>query len=432
MSGRHSLTVLYAMTIVGLLGCQSGPRWAWWRDSGAPPTDTSLVARAAVDAANTPTPGTEPATVVGSDSSELASSPVVPSAIVPSAVEKTGLPSAQAIPQTIATRVGPAQSPPAAVVTASAVQASAVQGSTVQDGRSSLVPPGSADTVAQAPIASYTPPGTPPPLASSKSPLSASSVASVAAPKGATPRSAGPYDPAMYEASRSPRVAVASSGPTRYSEAAQKDRYATNGGPAVGLADRYAVSPASGVAPKTSAVQQASQANIDATGSPLVTVPAAQPAPSGQIATGPSSGGLANGGYPTNSVGNRYAASPPAVSSAARPSEPPATIASRGVPVQAENVATAPFERTNRTVGAIPQPVPQVSSVAAAKAAKPIGQYRPGGTSTYSLGEVELASRLVPTGRVGGSQAEGGAAPSTLVPGYTPERPAGGSATRTY
>jgi hypothetical protein len=423
MPRRHSLTVLYAMTMVGLLGCQSGPRWAWWRDSGAPPTDTSLVARAAGETANTPAPDAEPAAVVGADSSKLASSPVVPSVVVPSvvvpsAVEKTGLPSTQATPQTIAARVGPAQAPPAAVVTAS----------TVQDGRSTLVPPGSADTVSQAPIASYAPPGTPPPLASSAAPLSASSVASVAAPKNATPRSAGPYDPAMYETSRSPRVAVASSGPTRYSGAVQKDRYAISGGPAVGVADRYAVSPASGVAPKTSALQQVSQANVDATGSPFVTVPAARPAPSGQVTAGPSSEGPASGAYPANSVGNRYAASPPAMSPTAVPSGPPAPVVGQSVPVQAGSVATAPFARTDQATEAIPQ----VSSVAAAKTTKPISQYRPGGTSTYSSQEVELARRSAPAGRVGGSQAEGGEAPSTLVPGYTPEMPASGSATRTY
>lgn len=427
MPRRHSLTVLYAMTMVGLLGCQSGPRWAWWRDSGAPPTDTSLVARAAVETANTPASGAEPAAVVGADSSKLASGPVVPSVVVPSvvvpsAVEKTGLPSAQATPQTIAARVGSAQSPPAAVVTASAVQ----------DGRPTLVPPGSADTVSQAPIASYTPPGTPPPLASPDAALSASSVASVAAPKSAAPRSSGPYDPAMYEASRSPGVAVASSGPTRYSGVAQKDRYATSGGPAVGVADRYAVSPASGVAPKASALQQVSQANVDATGSPLVTVPAARPAPSGQITAGPSNEGPASGAYPANSVGSRYAAVPPAMSPAAVPSGPPAAVVGQSVPVQAGNVATAPFAQTDQATEAIPQAVPQLSSVAAAKTTKPISQYRPGGTSNYSSQEVELARRSAPAGRVGGSQAEGGKTPSTLVPGYTPEIPASGSATRTY
>ena len=116
------------------------------------------------------------------------------------------------------------------------------------------------------------------------------------------------------------------------------------------------------------------------------------------------------------------------MSPAAVPSGPPAAVVGQSVPVQAGNIATARFAGTDQTTEAIPQ----VSSVAAAKTTKPISQYRPGGTSTYSSQEVELARRSAPAGRVGGSQAEGAAAPSTLVPGYTPEMPASGSATRTY
>jgi hypothetical protein len=421
MSGRYSVTVLCAMTIVGLLGCQSGPRWAWWKDSGTPPTDTSLLARTAVDSASIPTPGTDPTAVVGSDSSELASS-----LVAPSAVQETGLPSAQATPQTIAASAGPTQSRPTAVVQASS---------------SELVPPGSANTIARAPLANYTPPGTPPPLAPSAAPLassaappSASSVASVAVPTGPAPKLAGPYDPAVYQAARDPQAAVAASGsaPGRYPMATSNDRNATNAGSPAGFTGRYAAPLAGGVTPGTSVPQQASQTNIDAAGSPLATVPAPRQAPYSQMNTGPSSGGPINTGYPTNSVGDRYAALPPATGPAAYPGGPPPTIASQGVPVQAGNGATVPFGQSKQTAEAIHQGVPQMSSIATTKVTKPAGQYRPGGTSTFPSEQVELARRQAPTGRVGGSQAEGGAVPSTLFPGDTPERPANAPATRTY
>ncbi len=404
MPGRYSLTVLCAVTIIGLLGCQSGPRWAWWKDSGTPPTDTSLVARTAVDSADTASPSTDPAGVVAPDFSELASN-----SVVPNAVQETGLPSAQATPQTIAARTGPAPSPPAAVAQNSVAQNSVAQNSVAQNSVAQnsgpgVLPLGSAGTIAQAPIASYSPPVTPPSLVSSApstAPPSASSVASVAVPTSPTPKLAGPYDPARYQAPRSPRIAAAPGGlpPGRYPMPARNDRYSTNTGPPTGLSDRYAAPLASGTAPKASASQQTAQTKVPATGSSLATIPTPRQTEPGQM----------NAGTSTRSIGDRYAALPPATG--------PAAVAQAGGPP---------------TAAAIPQAVPQMSSVATVEATTPAGQYRPGGTSTYPSEQVELARRPAPTGSVGGPQAEGVTVPPTRYPGYTPARPTTAPATRTY
>jgi len=424
MPGRYSLTVLCVVTIIGLLGCQSGPRWAWWKDSGTPPTDTSLVARAAVDSAGTASPGTDTAGVVAPDSSELASN-----LVVPSAVQETGLPSAQATPQTIAARTGPTQSPPAAVAQNSVAQNSVAQNSVAQNGVAQngvaqngvaqngvaqngvaqnsgpgVLPPGSAGTIAQAPIASYAPPVTPPrsvPSAPSTAPPSASSVASVAVPTSPTPKLDGPYDPARYQAPSSPRIAAApgESTPGRYPMPARNDRYSTTTGPPPGLSDRYAASLASGTAPIASALQPAAQTKVPAAGSSFATTPTPRQTEPGQM----------NAGTSTSSVGNRYAASLPATG--------PVAVAQAGGPP---------------TAAAIPQAVPQMSSVATVKATAPPGQYRPGGTSTYPSEQVELARRPAPTGSVGGPQVEGVTAPPARYPGYTPPGPTTAPPTRTY
>jgi hypothetical protein len=413
MPGRYSLTVLCAVTIIGFLGCQSGPRWAWWKDSGTPPTDTSLVARTAVDSAGTASPGTDTAGVVAPDSSELASNPVVPTA-----VQETGLPSAQATPQTIAARTGPTQSPPAAVAQNSVAQNSVAQNSVAQNSVAQnsgpgVLPPGSVGTVAQAPIASYAPPVAPPrsvPSASSTAPPSASSVASVAVPTSRTPKLAGPYDPARYQAPKSPRIAATPGGspPGRYPMPAGNDRYSTTNtgasagaptGAPTGLSDRYAAPLASGTATIAPASQQTAQTKVPAAGSSLATIPTPRQTEPGQMPAGTS----------TSSVGDRYAASPPATGSVA--------VAQAGGPP---------------TAAAIPQAVPQMSSVATVKATMPAGQYRPGGTLTYPSDQVELARRPAPTGSVGGPQAEGVTAPPTRYPGYAPPRPTTAPATRTY
>jgi len=424
MPGRYSLTVLCAVTIIGLLGCQSGPRWAWWKDSGTPPTDTSLVARTAVDSAGTASSSTDPAGVVAPDSSELVSD-----SVIPNAVQETGRPSAQATPQTIAARTGPTQSPPAAVAQNSVAQNSVAQNSVAQNSVAQnsvaqnsvaqnsvaqnsgpgVLPPGSAGTIAQAPIASYAPPVTPPPSvpsAPSTAPPSASSVASVAVPTSPTPKLAGPYDPARYQAPRSPRTAAAPGGspPGRYPMTARNDRYSTNTGPPTGLSDRYAAPLAGGNAPIASGSQQTAQTKLHAAGSSLATVPTARQTEPGQMNAGRLSAGSS-----TISVGDRYAASPPTTG--------PATVSQAGGPPAA---------------AAIHQAVPQVSSVATVEATTPAGQYRPGGTSTYPSEQVELARRPAPTGSVGGPQAEGVTVPPTRYPGYTPARPTSAPATRTY
>jgi hypothetical protein len=424
MPGRYSLTVLCVVTIIGLLGCQSGPRWAWWKDSGTPPTDTSLVARTAVDSAGPASPGTDTAGVVAPDSSELASSPVVPNA-----AQETGLPSAQATPQTIAARAGPTQLSPAAVAQNSVAQNSVAQNSVAPNSVApnsvapnsvapnsvapnsvapnsgpGVLPPGSAGTIAQAPIASYAPHVTPPqsvPSAPSTAPPSASSVASVGVPTSPAPKLTGPYDPARYQAPRSPQIAAGPgrSAPGRYPMPAGNDRYSTNTGPPTGLSDRYASPLASGTAPIALASQQTVQTEIPAAGSSLATVPTPRPTEPGQM----------NAGTSTSRIGDRYAALPPATG-------PAAVVQAGGPPAAA----------------AMPQAVPQMSSVATVKATTSPGQYRPGGTSTYPSEQVELARRSAPTGSVGGPQAEGVTAPPTRYPGYTPPAQATAPPARTY
>ncbi len=181
-------TLLVVVTLVGFVGCQSGPRWAWWKRDTAP-DDASLVARSAA-----PT-----------------------------------LPSTQASPQPVATA---ATAPP------SSANLAAVGAATTSP--PTQVPASSAPTIASAPLAAY--PGTATPVA--PYPTTSSGTSSTL-PTNAATAQAGPYNPNAYLPAASPIAGQASG------ENQSADRYALTPSiatPAIPTtsttkADRYAATP---------------------------------------------------------------------------------------------------------------------------------------------------------------------------------------------
>ncbi|MCI0334181.1 MAG: hypothetical protein L0228_13265 [Planctomycetes bacterium] len=199
-------TTALAMTVAAVLaatsGCQSGPRWAWWKTDAAP-TDTSAVARSA---------------------------------------EAPQLPSAQSTPQAVTpTGLQPATSPSAANLAAAGTQPAT----------GIAIPATSPATVANAPLANYpsvnaaadklTAPRTAPAAATSTS--SSTSLVGNSIPQmpatGTMPHaqaggvaSSGPYDPNNYR----PSVTAAATSPATTGESpAGTDRYQLAAG------DRYGI-----------------------------------------------------------------------------------------------------------------------------------------------------------------------------------------------
>jgi hypothetical protein len=331
-------TVVVVAIVAGVAGCQSGPRWAWWKHKTAT-EDTSLVARSAI---------------------------VEPPAVAPTTAPQ--LPSTQATPQAVAA-AGMESLSPSSLNLANAANPGAA-----------LAPP-LAGTMAAAP-----PPTYPYPSATTRA---AATPATPPAPSAGLAQ-AGPYDPNAYQSSASlptttPATVAANDSPSvdRYGSVSAS-RYSTSAAttpvevaapppttPAPSTGNRYANAPDSNSLPPTAGSTMPSPGN----------------APS-EAANGglPPASSLMGGDRYGRTSGDRYAAAASAATTAATPDQytpigvaSPATIAA---PTSAGAISLAT---------AAPAPPAMV------KLASAPGQYRPGGTSTYAVGStptaIEVASR---------------------------------------
>jgi len=346
-------TTAQALTVAAVLaamsGCQSGPRWAWWK-SDAAPADTSVVARSA-------------------DSPQL--------------------PSAQAAAPVAVPGLQPATSPSAAnLATAGAPSAPGIS-----------IPTSSPSTIANAPLASYpsmgsaadkltAPSGIMPvapsnmpsaPLAAGTSPTTAPGALPQMASTGVPP--SGPYDPNSYRPSAGASAgATASAGETT----ASPDRYQVTG-------DRYGVTPL-GSAPMATEQPPRSAENL----------PAAPPASS--TTTGDRYGYTAptSTAAPQANVAASQTMVNPSGPAAMTPTAPmtpvvsstPATVASLTAPAATPEAtatvqATVPAGQyrpggTSSYVGAMPAQHIEVATLPAPPAATsvpPTQPYAPAGSS---------------------------------------------------
>ncbi len=284
-------TLLILFLAAGLSGCQSGPRWAWWKQESAP-EDTSLVARSAAPA----------------------------------------LPSTQATPQALtatAEKNAPAFQPSKVAAVASTTLPAI------------SIPPISSTTIAAAPTASYPP--------SSATSLVSSPITPVtAAPSTSEAAQTGPYDPKAYSATAAVSPVSSATGEIASKPAAPSNqRY---GG-------RYAVT-------NTTPIQAPPKAGTAA--SPPFTTPPATTPPTG-------------GRY--GSTGNRYA----------NASKPMGDLPPSQGDLSSQNVSLPPVSPASVTT--IAATTSQDPSQASTIRMVPLpGQYRPGGTTSYSTERVDVAS----------------------------------------
>ncbi len=355
MNSEAKRAALIVLTIVSMVGCQTGPRWAWWKQD-AVPEDSSLVARSAPPALPssqaTPQSLTASATPPSANSVATASIPpvTVPQVIVPVASSAT----IAAAPTASYPTAVPAVGTPAAYPTTSQIAPAAA-------------------TVATTPATA--------------TPATASTLANVAAPPiaaAANLAQTGPYDANAYQPSPSTASLASQATPTN-----DVNRYGA------AATDRYAVAPA--------AAATATAVPPFATSSPVAdryaVSPLAATAPNVTSATAstPTASSLAAGNRYSNTPANRYAPAPPASVAipatqnvalpfgAAPASEQLPTIAATPnyPPVAANTTPT-----TDSPFGAV-EPI----SAATVRITAPLGQYRPGGTSSYSGSPLEIASR---------------------------------------
>jgi len=344
-----------AAVIAATFGCQSGPRgWAWWKKDGAP-TDTSVVARSA----------------------------------------DPKLPSAQSMPQAVSPDgLQPATSPSAANLAAA--------GAATTPGIS--VPPLSSTAGETPPLANYSAvdaavdkltggsaAASATPTSPSSSPLVGNSIAALPAngtaahvPPMSVPTT-GPYDPNSYKPSTSATSSNSGSG------AASVDRYQMAG------ADRYGSMPAS--EPISAAPAPVPQS--------VGAVPAASPA---TVATAGDRYGLGTPAATTTTA-------PPTTSVTSTPSSAAIGSTTAAPPITPTSATGATGSNTVASLVASPSALPTSPSAPVATTAQ-AGQYRPGGTSTYTgtrpAQHLEVATRPAP-------------AASTSVAPTTTAQPATGS-----
>ena len=364
--------LLMVMIVAGLVGCQSGPRWAWWKRDTAP-EDTSLVARTAAPA----------------------------------------LPSAQSAPQAVGTPGMEGAAPPSSANLAAAKAPAAMPASTL--------PAASAATITNAPIASY-----PAAAAGSGASVAMSPAASTAAPAagmvangtiptiGATPP-AGPYDPNAYQSLAS----------TPTTTPAEITASSDGGGDRYAATERYSMPAAAvNVAPQTAANESAAAfspeqyASVGDSYASQSAGDAASPSTPASVYQGAVTAGDAAAGVESMppSVGDTAPATTDRYGLAASQSAPASTSTAAIAP---ESDASTPEATAASTAGA--NPTVQITSSA--------GQYRPGGTSSYvgntTLGHIELASRpTVPQAATTtppvAPAVDNGAQPAPLTPAAVP------------
>ncbi len=347
-------TMMFASIAAGLVGCQSGPHWAWWKPWEKSSTETAVAANPAAPA----------------------------------------LPSASATPQAVAASgLQPAASPSATNLagTGSALAASPLG-----------VQPASSSTITNAPLASYPTTGAPPisdippssvasttpAAAGSISPLSTTpTTSSLAATRPAATLAsvpaAGPYDPNGYQ----PSASLAASQPTG-TNASTADRY----GSYATTATAPSIPPVS--TPATTPIPSAAPVDRYAMSSVSVAQVASTTAPDDRYSnTVPASSGTINAPVGTTASDpygpspNSAAISPPATGFASQ-SAPGGPVASMA---PASLSSTPPNNYAAEPMAAAPT---TTTASATVQVQSPAGQYRPGGTSSYSGGNrIDVASR---------------------------------------
>lgn len=334
--------LMIAGIVAGSVGCQSGPRWAWWKRDQAP-EDTSLVARSAA--------------------------PTLPSAAsTPQAIAATGLqPAAPPSSANLAASGAPPAIPSISIPTTS-------PSTTIANAPLAAYP--SANVAPAASIAATSPVAAPAGSVSAGTPLQSAAVASVP--------STGPYDPKGYQ-------------PTTLLAATP----AGTPGSATPDPDRYSMAATDATLPPT----------------PDRYAPAATPAvtPTGMDRYGQVQPDRYGGSATTPQVGQSPAIAVQSMPATAAIAPPIAT-------------ATAPMAAAPGVAATV-----QLTS--------PPGQYRPGGTSSYTSGgsaqHVELAARPAPPVPSYAPTPQAGASPTgTSIP-WTPSAPvtpnqSTGAGIRTY
>lgn len=358
-------TLIITSLSLSLAGCQSGPRWSWWKK---------------------------------------------PTSLFASKDESPALPSASATPQAVAaTGLEPAASPSATNLAAARGTASATSPP------ADLTAPLSAPSTNQ----SAPPAGR---IAAASPPTSAPTALANVPPTG-------PYDPSGYQRAATANSVAPSAEPA---SAMGADRYAMATAPASAapaIIDPYA-SPRLGAVPSVPVTQDRyATAAAPPPSAPVSNDPYAPPGP-GAVSSVPV-------------TQDRYVSSP-APAATPLPSELPGQIlptfppnspgmGERGNPTPSAVGGFADATTSLPTASPIQAPAPSVA--AQAGSTLPVGQYRPGGTSSFSGLEgrspIEVAARPSPTAPAGppmpvGTPAAAPWAPPSAMPSTT------GNGTRTY
>lgn len=368
MSLKPVRRMLVLAIVVGAIGCQSGPRWAWWKRDAAP-DDASVIARTAAP----PLPSTQ-----------TTATDVPAPGVVATPPSSANLAAASAAPATTS------PSPTASSVASSTNLASSSGGgypsaTTATTGAPYTSSPGASSAINT------------PPTAITSAPATAGSGAMASARASA----AGPYDPNAYQP-------LASTAPSATGETV--DRYgltspsAHGGGP-------FAAAPFSAA---------------DAT-NPTVASQASTPDRYGVAPPVDSASSSTGTGMPSSA----YASTIEPSSSTAGAANPPAGVDRYGLPTsgrygQPEPMAATPSgASSSTTTGAIAGSVPPVNTSSTVpsttvKLTSGVGQYRPGGTSSYVANSpntrVDVASRGEATTPV-----TPGTAPAQMLPTTAPE-----------
>ncbi len=366
----RSLFTLAAL--MALSGCQSGPRWAFWKHDAAP--DASAVARSA-----------EP---------KLPSTQSTPQAVAIAGLTPAAPPSstnlaAAATPAANSVAAGSPTAPPNLMIP---VTAQTTYPSSPADALADKIAttPNTAGKTATLPTAMAAQPA-------SASPATQSVAATPAA---------GPYDPKGYK----PATTLASVGPDTGSGTGEVDRYGMNSASPYSAPAATSIASAPPVSPSTDQYGPVSAASSLAADAPPASSTAATT--STTSATTPVATPLAD----------RYA----------MPATPPSTTGFGSEPVASTaSVANAALTTTTANAPAT-TPVAFPSSIATTAVAA--GGYRPGGTSSYVYDmvapPVEVASRPAPpTPTLPASTGTIGSSSDAWAPPAPATTPAG---TRTY
>jgi hypothetical protein len=288
MSSRINRAGLVALAIFALVGCQSGPRWAWWKHDTSP-ENASLVARAA---------------------------PM--------------LPSTQSVPLSATAAATPAATaPPSANSIAGAMPPSANSLAAAGIGPASIPIPSTSPASMGGPLSGA--PNAYPSAAlsgmstaTSPMPPSATMAASTLAPSPTSAMGAGPYDPNGYRPASATTAASAAAVPISVS-APDTDRYGVMPPSSGAEPDRYTMVPdaplTAGARPNAN--MSAGEHYGNAIGAPSAGPPAAAP-----VATAPISAGGEPDRYGMTPAASQPAAALSAPSSAAPPAAATVCISS--------------------------------------------------------------------------------------------------------